>query len=115
MSEITLYHNPRCSKSRMALKYLDEKNKSYEVVDYQDGSLTAEELSDVLSKLSMSPKELIRKGEAIYKELFKNAQLTDKEWVDAMINYPKLIERPIVILGQKAVVARPTEKISEIL
>jgi arsenate reductase len=63
----------------------------------------------------MSPKELIRKGEAIYKELFKNAQLTDKEWVDAMINYPKLIERPIVILGQKAVVARPTEKISEIL
>ena len=62
----------------------------------------------------MSPEQLLRKGESIYKELFKNKKLSDKEWIDAMIKYPKLIERPIVVFADKAVVARPTEKISEI-
>lgn len=114
MSNYKVYHNPRCSKSRMALQYLDEQNTAYDVVEYLKELPTAEELKDVLEKLSMKPVELIRKGEADYKEHFKGKDMTDKQWIDAMIKYPKLIERPIVINGDHAVVARPTEKIDEL-
>ena len=114
MSDYKVYHNPRCSKSRMALDYLDAENKKYQVIEYLKESPTKAELEDILVKLGVSAEELIRKGESDFKENFKGKSLSENEWVDAMVRYPKLIERPIVILGSNAVVARPTEKIDEL-
>lgn len=112
--EITVYHNPRCSKSRMAVQYLDEKGKDYTVIEYLKDLLTHTELKAVLKQLNISAEELLRKGEADFKENFKGKTLSEEEWIDAMIKFPKLIERPIVIKSNKAVIARPTERIDEL-
>lgn len=112
---IKVYHNPRCSKSRCALDYLNEKGIQFEVIEYMNSPLNKKELSNVLNKLGISAEDLLRKNEADYKENFKGKTLANEEWIDAMIKFPKLIERPIVINQDKAVVARPTEKIDEIL
>lgn len=112
MSKYKIYHNPRCSKSRMALDFLDEQNKEYEIVEYLKENPSELELKEILKMLGMKAEELIRKGESDFKEHFKGKDLSEDEWIEAMINYPKLIERPIVIYGNKAVVARPTEKIN---
>lgn len=110
-----ILHNNRCSKSRCAIELLDEKGIDYEVVEYLKNPLTVKELAEVVNKLGIKPEELVRKGEPDYKENFKGKSLSDKEWIEAMIQFPKLIERPIVINGSKAVIGRPTEKILEIL
>lgn len=112
---IQIFHNPRCSKSRLGLSYLGEKGIQPEVIEYLTTPPSAEELSGILKKLGMRPLDLIRKGEAIFKEEFKGKDLSDSEWIDAMVKYPKLIERPIIINGDKAVIARPTEAIDEVL
>ncbi len=114
MAEYTVYHNPRCSKSRMALQYLEAEGKTFDVVEYLKEIPSAEVLDDVLNKLGMEPEELLRKNEADFKENFKGKDLSRAEWIDAMRTFPKLIERPIVIKGDRAVVARPTEKIVEL-
>ena len=114
MSNYKVYHNPRCSKSRMAIQYLNEQNATYEVVEYLKELPSAKELKDILSKLGMKAEALIRKGEPDFKENFKGKELSENEWVAAMITYPQIIERPIVILGDKAIVARPTERIGEL-
>jgi len=87
----------------------------YEVVDYLNEQITVEQLTEVISLLNIKPIDLIRQGEEIYKSQFKGKQLTDEEWIEAMVSNPKLIERPIVIHNGKAVVARPTELIDTIL
>lgn len=110
----TVYHNPRCTKSRNALQYLDEKGEKYEVVEYLKEIPSKKELKDILKKLGIQAEDLLRKNEAVFKEQYKGMSLTEDEWITAMIENPKLIERPIVILGNKAVVARPTEKIDEL-
>lgn len=110
-----IYHNPRCSKSRQTLQLLEEKGESPEIVEYLKDIPTPDELSDIIKKLGIKPEQLIRKGEAVYKENFKGKSLSDKEWVDAMIAHPKLIERPIVIKGNKAVLGRPPENVIELL
>lgn len=115
MSKITVYHNPRCSKSRCALSYLDEKNQSYEIVEYLKTPPTKELLTAILAQLGIPAEDLIRKGEADYKEHFKGKKMNEKQWIDAMIAYPKLIERPIVVKEGKAVIARPTEAIDSLL
>jgi arsenate reductase (glutaredoxin) len=112
---ITVYHNPRCSKSRCCLEYLDSKNAEYEVVKYLDTPPSIMELTEIVSKLGIKPLEIVRKSEAIYKEEYKGKELTDEEWIIAMCENPKLIERPIVIKGDKAVVARPTENVDSII
>ncbi|MDW3194785.1 MAG: arsenate reductase (glutaredoxin) [Cytophagales bacterium] len=112
---IQIYHNPRCGKSRSALKILDEKELSFDTKLYLKAPPTFDELKDVLSKLSMKPEALLRKGEAIYKEQYKGKSLSDDEWINAMVENPILIERPIVISGDKAVVGRPPEKVLEII
>ena len=114
MSDYTVYHNPRCSKSRMALAYLDTENKGYQVIEYLKEIPTKTDLEGLLVKLGMPAEELIRKGEPDYKEHFKGKSLNESEWIDAMLKYPKLIERPIVVSGSKAIVARPTERIDEL-
>jgi arsenate reductase len=114
MSDYIVYHNPRCSKSRMALAYLEEANKEYQVIEYLNERPTKADLESVLIKLGIRAEGLVRKGEPDFKEQFKGKILSENEWIDAMLKYPKLIERPIVVLGNKAVIARPIEKIDEL-
>ena len=112
---IQIYHNPKCSKSRCGLELLKDSGKEYQIVDYLKKGISKEELKNLLTKLQMSPIELVRTKENIWKELFKGKTLTDDEVIEAMIQYPQLIERPIVIVGDKAVIGRPTERIKEII
>lgn len=112
---IKIYHNNRCSKSRCALTALEESGQKFEVINYLQTAPTIEELSTIIKKLGISPHELIRKNESVYIAKYKGKELSDEEWIEAMVTHPILIERPIVVSGDKAVVARPAEKIDEIL
>ena len=112
---ILIYHNPRCSKSREALDILETSKADYEVIKYMDELLSIEKLKELITLLKIQPIELVRTNEAIWKENFKNSDLTDDELIAAMAKHPKLIERPIVINGNKAVIGRPPQKILEIL
>lgn len=112
---LTIYHNPRCSKSREGLTFLEEKGVDYKIIKYLDEPLTKEELTSLLQKLNYKPIELVRTKESIWKETFADKELSDDAIIEAMVTYPKLIERPIIINGDRAVVARPTEKIEDIL
>ncbi|MFG6686959.1 arsenate reductase (glutaredoxin) [Mariniflexile sp. HNIBRBA6329] len=112
---IKILHNNRCSKSRCGLEFLEDSGKPFEIVKYLEDNLSAKELKEIIKLLGIKPIDLVRKNEAIWKSDFKNKILTDEEIIDAMVKNPKLIERPIVINGNKAVVGRPTEKIAEII
>ena len=110
-----IYHNPRCSKSRQGLAILNESGKDFEIIDYLKNPISFAELEDIIEKLGIPPIELIRKNEAIWKQEFKGKDMTDRELIEAMCDHPKLIERPIVIEGEKAVVGRPPEKIRDLV
>lgn len=112
---IKIYHNPRCTKSRHGLALLEESGKEFEVVKYLDNIPSKEELTSIINKLEISPIELVRKNEAIWKENYKGKELSDAEIIEAMIQNPKLIERPIIINNNKAVIGRPTENINTII
>ncbi|MDT0555094.1 arsenate reductase (glutaredoxin) [Patiriisocius hiemis] len=108
---ITIYHNPRCSKSRQTLQLLESKTNDFEVIKYLEDIPSEKELSEIIKKLGITPIELVRKNEAIWKEKIKGKELSDKELISAMITHPKLIERPIVIKEKKAIIGRPPEKV----
>lgn len=110
-----MYHNPRCRKSRETLALLQEHNQDPEIILYIEDTPTEDELKAVIKKLGITPVQLLRKGEKIFKEEFKGKELTDSQWIKAMIQYPKLIERPIVIKGKKAMLGRPPENVLELL
>ena len=110
-----IYHNPRCSKSRETLQLIKDAGAEVEIIEYLNAIPTVEELKMILMKLNLSPKEIIRKGEAVYKEKFKNSDFNDDEWIKVMIEYPKLIERPIVIKGNKAILGRPPQNVLELI
>ena len=110
-----IYHNSRCSKSRNSYNLLKERGVDFETVEYLKTPLTKEELKDLLVKLDIPAKELIRKGEAAFKENFKGKELSEEEWIAAMLQFPKLIERPIIVKGDKAVIGRPIEKVIDLL
>jgi len=112
---IKIYHNNRCRKSREGLALLEEAKQEFEVVHYLEQPPTPEELRALLQKLGIRPEQLIRKNEAIWKEQFKGKELSDDALITAMSQFPKLIERPIVVKGDKAVIARPASTILEIL
>ncbi|WP_179319712.1 arsenate reductase (glutaredoxin) [Winogradskyella helgolandensis] len=112
---IEIYHNPRCSKSRQGLSILEESGKAFKTIRYLEEDLTSVELQDIIIKLGIKPINLIRKNEAIWKSDYKGKTLSDNEIIAAMVNHPKLIERPIVINGDKAVIGRPPEAIKEII
>lgn len=113
---ITLYHNPRCSKSREALALLQAKGIEPELRLYLEQPLTVTELKALLSKLGIKPRELLRKGEAAYKELNLNDEtLKDAALIKAMVENPKLIERPIGVKGKTAIVGRPPENLLALL
>ena len=109
------YHNPRCSKSRQALNLLREKGVEPEVIEYLKNPPSAAELKRTLKKLGFKPEELLRKGEGLYKENYKNNELKTDEWIKIMVENPVLIERPIFINGDKAALGRPPENVLDIL
>lgn len=112
---ITIYHNPRCGKSRDCLAFLETSDKKFEIIKYLETPLTFNELEEIIRKLKINPIELIRKNETIWKENFKGKELTDSEIIQTMVDYPILMERPIVVYNDKAIIARPLEKINEII
>ena len=112
---IEVYHNPRCRKSREAVKLLEEKGVDFTIREYLKNPPTQEELKKVLAKLNLKPTDIIRKNEAEYKENFKGKDFTDEEWIKILTEHPKLIERPVVITDKKAVIGRPPEKVLEIV
>lgn len=112
---ITIYHNPRCTKSREGLCELENLKQSVIVRKYLDEPFTKEELIDVLKKLAIKPIDLVRTKEAIWIEQYKGKEMSDDAIIETMLLHPKLIERPIVVFGDKAVIARPKEKINELL
>ena len=112
---IKIYNNPHCSKSRQGLAILEDSKKEFEVIKYLDYTLSEEELNELIKFLNISPIDLVRKNEKIWKENYKGKELSDKEIIIAMVENPKLIERPIVINNNKAVIGRPPEKIAAIL
>ena len=112
---IQIYHNSRCGKSRECLTFLENSGKEYEVVKYLEDVPTFEELNSIIKKLNSRPIELVRRKEKIWIENFKDKMLTGDEIIIAMISNPIIIERPIVINGEKAVIARPLEKINAII
>lgn len=112
---IKIYHNPRCSKSRQGLEILENSEKEFEVVKYLETIPSTEELKEIIRLLNISPIDLVRKNEKIWKEKYKGKELSDSEIINAMIENPKLIERPIVVNNNKAVVGRPPESIKEII
>ena len=115
MSKVTIYHNPRCSKSREALGLLEEQGADVEVVKYLDTPPSKEELKSLLKMLGISARELMRTKEAIYKELGLKEVEDEEKLIEAMVEHPRLIERPIVIKDGKAVIGRPPQKVVEFL
>jgi len=112
---IKIYHNPRCSKSREALQLLVEKGLEHEVINYMDNPLTEEELTDLLDSLGMDAFELIRTNEQIWKNEFADMEMDDTELILLMIEFPQLMERPIIWNDDRAVIARPAAKMDEVL
>ena len=112
---VRIFHNPRCRKSRETLSLLEERGEQPEIIEYLKTPPAKKELKAILEMLQMKPHELVRKGEPEYREHFKGKELSDDEWLEAMISYPKLIERPIVIKAGKAVLGRPPENALSVL
>ncbi|MFD1613631.1 arsenate reductase (glutaredoxin) [Gelatiniphilus marinus] len=112
---IKIYHNSRCSKSRCGLEILENSGKEFEIVKYLDATLSAKALKEIIALLKIKPIDLVRKNEAIWKANYKGKTLTDAEIIQAMAENPKLIERPIVVNGNKAVIGRPPELILDII
>lgn len=110
-----IYHNPRCGKSREGLAILQESKLPFEIINYIETPLSTAELTEIIKLLGISPIDLVRKNEAIWKENYKGKNLSDSEIITAMVINPKLIERPIVINNGKAVIGRPPELIKSIL
>ena len=110
-----IYHNPRCQKSRQTLQLLESKGHEPEIVLYLKEKLTIKDLKDILKKLDIKPAELLRKKESLYKEKILGKSLSDNQLIKLMIEFPKLIERPIVIVGNRAKIGRPPESVLEIL
>ena len=116
MSNITLWHNPRCSKSRDSLKLLEERGIEAHVIKYLENVPSKEELKSILTMLGTnSARELMRTKEAVYKELNLKDETSEEKLIEAMLKNPKLIERPIIIKDNKAVIGRPIEKVIELL
>ncbi len=111
---ITIYHNPRCKKSRAGLEFLKSKTNDFTIVEYLKNPIDEDELEKLLVKLNKKPQEMIRTQEAVYKQNFKGKDFTDREWIKIMVENPKLIKRPVVVKDNKAVWGDPAENINEL-
>lgn len=116
MSVYKIFHNPRCSKSRQTLKLLEDNNCEIEIINYLEIDLDVLLIKDTLEKLSLKPRDILRKSEQDYKDNdLKRDSLSDDDLINYMIKYPRLIERPIVINGNKAVLGRPPENVLSLI
>tara|TARA_Y100000746_G_C15434905_1_gene420208 strand:- start:1134 stop:1484 length:351 start_codon:yes stop_codon:yes gene_type:complete len=116
MSDIKIYHNPRCSKSREALKLIKDKGIDPEIIDYLKLVPSEDDIREILNKLDIDPIEIVRKGEQAYKDQTKSKRpLNDHEIIRMLHAYPKTIERPIIIKNNKAIIARPPEKVLDFI
>ena len=115
MTALRIYHNPRCSKSRGACQILADKGIQAEIVDYLKNPPSRAELAELVRKLGLPAQALVRKGEAVFKEHYAGKALTEDDFLDALAAHPILIERPVVIKGDRALIARPPEKLLELL
>ena len=113
--KVTIYHKTTCSKSCEALNHLKKNNADYNIIEYLETPPTAEELNILLKKLGMKAEDLIRKKESIFQEKFEGQTITEKEWIEILVKHPILIERPIIVKGNKAIIGRPTERVDEFL
>ncbi len=109
-----IYHNPRCTKSRETLKLLESNGAEFEIVEYLKEIPDSNELKDLLMKLNIDAKDLIRKTEPIYKKELKGKKFSEEEWIQIMVENPKLIERPIVVRGNKAIIGRPPDNVNQL-
>jgi len=115
MNDLTIYHNPKCSKSRAALSLLQERGLTPRIVEYLKSPPSAAELEAIVAMLGIRPEQLVRKGEAIYKANYAGKALSEEQWIAAMVRDPILIERPIVMLENRAVIGRPPEGVLALL
>lgn len=113
--KIIIFHNPRCSKSRESLDLLSNSNCEIEIVEYLKDVPSVKDLKAIVKILGLKPQDLIRKSEEEFKVHFLGKTLSDTDWIKAMVKYPKLIERPIVIKGNKAVIGRPPSLVLELI
>lgn len=115
MNEITIWHNPKCSKSREALSIIEENGCEKEVVKYLQTNPDKNKIKNLLKMLGITPRELMRQKEALYKELHLKTEEDDEKLIEAMATHPKLIERPIIIKGDKAIIGRPPEIVADFI
>ena len=109
------YHNSRCQKSREALKILVDKGENVEVINYLQQPFNFAQLCEIIQKLGIDAENLVRKQESIYKTTYKGKDYSHEEWIELMVKNPQLIERPIFVQGERAVIGRPSEKVLELL
>lgn len=109
-----IYHNPRCRKSRETLALIEAAGKPVEIIEYLKTPPTEKELKELLIQLNMPAEDLVRKGESLYKEAYKDKILTESQWIKALVSHPVLIERPIVVQGKRAVIGRPPENVKQL-
>lgn len=112
---IKIFHNPRCRKSRETLALIEDKGVDPEIVFYLENVPSQKQLKEIIKMLGIKAHDLVRKTEAIYKENYKGKEYSESEWIKLMVKHPKLIERPIVIKGKKAVLGRPPENVLDLL
>ncbi len=112
---ITIYHNSNCTKSRIALAALTKSDEPFEVINYLENPPTAEELRTIVAKLKCKPKDIVRATEKVYLEKFKDKNLSDEEWITALHENPILIQRPILIKGDHAVIGRSEDALDEMI
>ena len=116
MQNFIIYHNPRCSKSRQTLALIEANKVQVNIVFYLDNPMSEDEITEILQQLNLKPRDLLRKNESIYKEMnLSDDSLLDNQLITAMANNPKLIERPIVSNGKRAVIGRPPENILNLI
>jgi arsenate reductase len=110
-----IYHNPRCSKSRQTLNIIKEAGQDVDIIEYLKTPPSEEELEEVLLKLNLPIEYLIRTGEEVYKTEYKGKELSDAEWIKALAEHPNMLERPIVVKGDRAILGRPPENVNKLL
>jgi arsenate reductase len=115
MSEFTIYHNPRCTKSRATLRLLRQRGIEPTIVLYLERPPNTAELRAIVAKLGIEPEQLVRKGEDVYKSRYAGRTLSNTQWIKAMVDDPVLIERPIVVRGGRAIIGRPPENVETLL
>ncbi|RAR70144.1 arsenate reductase (glutaredoxin) [Flavobacterium aciduliphilum] len=111
---ITVYHNPRCGKSRACVAFLEQQKEPFELVKYLEHPLNFKQIQQLLQALDCTPIALIRTKESVWTEHFKGKELSDTELIQALVDYPILMERPVVVKGKRAVIARPLEHIEKL-